>query len=1493
MSNIFYEQFYMRFGVRSIGRLSNPHLFNLENFQLPKGAIVHYLPTSAIDLGPDQNYFPMRDQQLRPYVDNITVMTGNYGNPRRKGAFNPDNLSRAWLTKHRNYRRITDITRTMDDRNTAVLANYALIPMQYRYLPLPMTRFYRFQNIFQTLADRAKFYAEHSDRQQFLFIQIPDQLPNRMQLNVSVESLDDPQAKVNYRRQYNDKKPTLTYHDVIGLHYPGMEKELSKDVAFEAFDESSLGWESDSEFMSGSNVSLEAMNRIRLGFFTSDETLLLQDLWQWMSEKRSESILSRIGDANLSKVNFVFTRMGKFTVLNLGYLNRWTKSEDNEKGNAFSSISKHMLTHLTGIMELTGVQGKDTVEETIPDENGNVEIVAVNAVDSEKIEESAAGDSPVESPGETPVGSDNGRGKVNASKATTDPTKVGLRTLAIQTLNDLRGEPRDTSLRAAVTPAIDYETDINPPGDGPEEINPLIEGVKKKADALLSRGLISNAEYRRHLRLAESYKEIRSPFTEETLEEFSKIPRELVWDFKPTEIADIPHVKDKSMLKSTLINYDRDYTQNVMQKDVVNLVMNLQKAGVAVTDYKVERRTDALSDVYDYTVKLSPVSGSPSTIRFQLPVINEDGKYMVGGIRYYMRKLRYDKPIRKISPSRVALSTYYGKLFVDRVTKRNDDYAAWLNDAFGVAALMNPPRVTEVVYGDVFTDSMSVPRSYSALASEVISFDAIGVNFNFDYGNIQKNFPEWNGQTDVPVGRRGNTLVTMDAQGYLKIGADSLGHIGKLFGVDPVKRPDESVTLSVLGEDFPLAIILSYLQGLTEMVESFEIKPERRIKGSRLAPDPEKFEIVFADEIWRIPRIPHRDVLIYASFLQWKNVIKNFSVSELDNRDSFNSLLSEAGLSGRYLYEIQNLEALFIDPIAEENLREMNEPTELIPLLMKSAFYLVTDEYPSDLSSEGSLFKGYERQSGAVYRALVDAVRKYSAQPLGAKATVDIPPFLVLSEIQKDPSVALVEDSNPIHNLKEKENVTYSGTGGRSKRSMVRRTRAFHKSDIGIRSEAGVDNGDVGINCFLTANPNLTSLRGTAVTQTDLSKEAGATSLLSTSALISPFATYDDPKRVNFINIQQSHCIQSKGAMVSPIRTGYEAMMAHRVDDTFAASAKGPGRIIEKTKSYIAVKYDDETLGEERIPVGRRFGIVTGHTVPHETICDLPVDYHFEKDQILTFHPKFFQRDWRNSREALAKSGYVANVALVEINETFEDASLISRNLANQLTTTVTHTRTLMVSFNQAIRNLVVEGQHVDIDDTLAFLEDEISANFDFFDEASMETLKRLGNPAPRAKHLGNIEKIEVFYFGEKEDMSDSVRKVADKYDQQRAKHVKSLGTEAARTGQVLSPSRIDGLSLEIDMMAIRIYITHDRGMGAGDKVVVGNQKKSVVSGVFDGLCRTAGPVLPGGKQWDVDLQFSYRSINARIVNSAMLMGMGNILIQNIEQEMLKAYDSE
>lgn len=1126
MSNMVFNAFYQRFGVRSVSTLANPRAFNIDDFVLPKNSIVHYVPENALDLGPGPDYFVFKNERVRPYADTITEMTVFNGNPRKKGVINFTSLTLKWLQTHRNFRRTPDILKALDDKQVAIMANYSFLHLQWRYQPLPLSRYYRFQNILSTVYDRAAFYAANSNRQQFFFIRLPDVLPSRQNFNVSVEAAEDPAVKEFFEAHETPSGKTLG--EALDFYYPGMSESLDTSVSSEAFDESALGWGEPISFNQGSVVSNEAMNRYRLGLFQSDAALTLLDLWQWMTLHREQSLLSKISDDQCSKLNFVFLRNGKFTLLNLSYLVKWVKDEATGKGESYKAMSAKMVQHIESLHAISSVMDKTLLQETIADEENGTSIIGVQQPEAQDgdteilvSESDIGGDANAATlPVETPPKADDDipPEEVHEEPAVVPPTPVpqkpavtvskGIRTLLMDVAKSSSNKP--SSQRMGFNePQV--EVPVEPPLEEPAN-EPLIQGVAKHAERLLSKGLISRAEYGRHLRLASRFKEIPAPFDHPgTLAEYKEIPHETVWDFHPAEIPDIPHVKDKSMLKSTLINYDKKYIDEVMQKDVLNMVLNLQKGGFAITDYKVERRIDALNDLYEYTVRISPVHGSPSTIRFQLPAIDDNGKYRVGGVKYYMRKLRFDKPIRKISDSNVALSTYYGKLFVERSEKSSDDYGLWLTDSIRENTMTTPPIVLDAQYGNTFGDSQPVPQTYSSVAKEFSSFTVRGIDFIFDYPNIKKNFPGWDGKGQVPVAHFGSEVVTMDFEGGLWQGTNNLGPFEKMVGLSLDRMPIQSVNIGILGQSFPLAIVMFYLEGLYNFIEHSNIKPERRMKGTRVEPDASKFEIVFADEIWRIPRIRHQDVLIYASLLQWKKVLRNFSVAELDDRDTYGTILSQMQLSGRYLYEMTTLESLFIDHVAEDNLKAMEEPTEFLPLLRRASFYLVTDEYPSDLSAEWALFKGYERMAGAAYRGIIDGVRRFNNQPMGSKSIVDIPPYQILSEIQKDPSVSLVEDSNPIHNLKEKENVTYSGTGGRSKRSMVRRTRAFHETDLGIRAEAGVDNGDVGINCFLTANPNLTSLRGTARPEIDPNpKVTGIGNLLSTSALVSPFSTYDD-----------------------------------------------------------------------------------------------------------------------------------------------------------------------------------------------------------------------------------------------------------------------------------------------------------------------------------------------------------------------------------------------
>ena len=102
------------------------------------------------------------------------------------------------------------------------------------------------------------------------------------------------------------------------------------------------------------------------------------------------------------------------------------------------------------------------------------------------------------------------------------------------------------------------------------------------------------------------------------------------------------------------------------------------------------------------------------------------------------------------------------------------------------------------------------------------------------------------------------------------------------------------------------------------------------------------------------------------------------------------------------------------------------------------------------------------------------------------------------------------------------------------------------------------------------------------------------------------------------------------------------------------------------------------------------------------------------------------------------------------------------------------------------------------------------------FDQVSRNTLRVLSSQTPTAKVRGVIERVEVYYNGELEDMSDTLRAIASKSDQELAQRQRSQGKKVF-TGAVDESFRIEGDPLNLDQIAIRFFITSSVPAGVGD----------------------------------------------------------------------------
>ena len=549
-------------------------------------------------------------------------------------------------------------------------------------------------------------------------------------------------------------------------------------------------------------------------------------------------------------------------------------------------------------------------------------------------------------------------------------------------------------------------------------------------------------------------------------------------------------------------------------------------------------------------------------------------------------------------------------------------------------------------------------------------------------------------------------------------------------------------------------------------------------------------------------------------------------------------------------------------------------------ILVYSTELLMDDMHRPELDMSEMRIKGYERIAGAVYQELVRSIRAHNARPGKSRFPIEMKPYAIWTALAQDASIVVVKDINPMSNMKQREEVTFTGTGGRNKDTMTAATREYGENDKGLISEATKDSGEVGISTFMPPNPQLKNTLGMPVDVGQ--KEFNSSSILSSSVLSSPAASRDDMKRQGFISIQHDHGISILDQRENILRTGYEAVIPHRTTELFSVTAKQKGVVKEMSEEGITVLYADGSM--KSYPLGRHYGENAGMTIPHELVSPMKVGMKFMEGDSITYNKGFFKPDTLNPKQVVWCNGTYAHFALCEPTDVLEDASVIAQELADMLMTVQTKPRTIVINFNQAIARLVKVGDQLTYADVLCIIQDEITSGLDIYSEADIDSLKALGAQAPKAKYDGVVERIEIMYRGDKEDMPDALRKLVTISDKGIASRRQAAG-QSAVTGKVGEGFKVKGNSIPLDSAAIKIYITGPEAAGVGDKIVLANQLKSIIGKVLkEPMQSKDGKKVLG--------RFSYTSIARRIVNSPEITGTTTAILLRGAELALEAYDS-
>ena len=1083
---ILYPLFYRRNGMRRINDLTHPLLHSITTFEFPFDTIFHYIGEGMADFG-----IPDTDPLFREYhkaimVDHVLSLPtdANIGNPRHT-SIQPSSLIRDYHRKNRRTRPLRSLSTTLRDRTSLVMVNYAFLPHLYRYTTNAFSNYYTWANIHSAVWDKANAIATETTRQQYIFVALPQLLP-----------------PLPYLLQ-GGKAPVRT----VVTH------------------------------MQDSNA------------------LSLFDIATWIGDHREHSVMNRLHKSSYDKLNLVFTNGGRWFVINLGIMDSWRQETMKEKaeeeaegivpvhhnGNTISAtlLQRRFLRAIITLFEastagLTDVVVDAAAEKALDKGDETEEDDSKTHLDAELDDNPEDSDVIVSKRMEEPhvdmdAMSDTEKGKLLAPLPEDNGIDVE-RQKEMDRVQDLAAHEDLHELIQMSERLADEHLDANNTAAYvPTETKPE-DGVYKAAAKMADLGVLSVAEYRRMVEMATRYKTLPDPTHKSaTLAEGLVIdPKDLL----PGSAALAPEIKgvtDPSLLNSSLKTLTSQYVEKVMHKDIMGAVVSMQAAGIAVYSYDIEKVHDVQDEYEIHTVRFVPVTGKPSTVRFRLPSVRPDGTYMVGGVRNIFRSQRIDVPIRKIAPDRVALTSYYSKMFVYRSERKANSYEDWiLNYITRAGSDRNDDTVTHLMLSECFNPDLQVPRIYSILSKRFSKFTAEGIVFCIDWNEREaffgkerieafdkKPYPKRHPGKITPIGLdKKNRLIGVGFDNVLYIvnnddpaDLEDMGTLEILLKMPLEKKPIEFVELGIFAKAIPLGFVLGAHLGLGTLLKLLSASPRWYSAGERYVVNENEFPLRFKDGTYVVSMDKKNHEFLLGGFLKYHRDLRRYSSKEFNKPDVYGTILERNGLGARFSREIELMFAMFIDPITLEILKEMGEPTDLVQLLLEASQMLETDDSPHPMDMRYMRDRGYERFAGAVYTEMVRAIRNYKSRAVTSMASVDLNPYAVWQSILQDPAGMPVQDRNPIQNLREKEVVVFAGNGGRSSRSMTGEARIFHKTALGVTSESTSDSSDVATVIFAPPDPNYKSVRG--LTRT-LDKKDGPSKLLSTSALLAPGSDIDD-----------------------------------------------------------------------------------------------------------------------------------------------------------------------------------------------------------------------------------------------------------------------------------------------------------------------------------------------------------------------------------------------
>lgn len=1430
-----YQEFFRRFVLRKKQELQSPTYWGIGEIILPKNSLVHFLPKNPTDYGPGNSEAFISNFPNDVYIDfvksGLEIALGHA----RAEKFDFLKAIQGYRASHYNYSWTRDIGTVYNKENVLVVRNNALAVQGIVYRPSVFMSYEKHYNNMLLMLNGINAEAEKGTRRQYLRIDLPLVLP-----------------------AFN---------------------ELIEDYG---------------KWVMGFNEGRPVVTREMLETTKAENSYWILDLLAFLVGQYEFSLFNVLSPKALEDTHILFTFQSKVWVVHLGMLKGWLDEANPKEKVKYADARKELqgikaLPRFNGVkrvyLALMGlsrnlVPEKEIVKEEADNGTGETSTPGSDAAVAQGSKGQEEKGRANNAKAGNDAGSDASGGTGPAARSVLDvfsssPAAVDGNDQAAGSAGEGGDHPDleewtsqvDDSLLEVEKVSGEINTDRDP-FPAPEA------GVMLALEERARNGVLTVAEQNFFMRKAVRYQSIEMP-NGQTFEEFIKITPEEIKDLGGHIEGEFLTVLDQSMLRSRATSLKVDYAKRFLHKDMARMFLGVQNAGFAMNDFKMETITSAEGSYDVYSVQLHEPNGDMGTIHPRMPRVQDDGSYVIDGVKNHLQLQRREKVFRKISADTVALTSYYDrKLMISRSAKMVDNLSVFMVKQIAAQSKLKGYSFSK---GASYNRNYVAPRIYSVLSKQYKFIQVGDIKLDFQIDELLEKHPEFKQYTKKDrflIGVKDGQPLTVDSYGNLLQGDVEFNTVEDLLGIDQRKAPIEHAVMNVSGYNFPLGVVLCYYFGIDKLFKVIKATTRSVPVGTRPKVANDEFAIQFNDEYLIFNRREKLTAMIFGGMPKLNN-IGNFSRSDLNNQSIWYSLMGDLKVRPSMFQEMKNLYDLFLDPISKEELQKMKLSDSFHYLLIDAAKAITTDYTRHEVEIEEQRIVGYERFAGHMYSELCRAIRQYRNKGKGRKHKLDFNPDAVIMNIHKDTSNNLVEQVNPMHEVKDQEEVTFGGAGGRSEITMVKRARLQLNSYKGKISEANKDSSKVGYVTYLTSDPGILDFRG------NLDPNAKRTPTGDSSVTMNLFygGTHDDPKRASFTSTQASQAVSAKNYQVNTLRTGYENIMAHRTSELYSKVAKDDGKVVEVVDDCLTIEYKDGT--RDTYPLGLVIGEASGEYHRHTRVTDMKVGQKFKKGDVVGWDDEWFARDPYCPGQVAMKSGKQVRIAMVEDQDVYEDSIAISMELAQEARTPFIKASRFPIDVEKVLALKVKVGDMVEQDSILCDIEDAHLVGGDEPNDIVGE-VNKFGIKQIRSKHHGKVVRIEVMYNSPLDKMSDSLRTFITRKDKELKRESDVAGT-GVLNGAISNAFNVSRPMLAPGKAFIFIFIEALDASTNADKYVLGNQMKATVGRIMDRVMTTKSGLV-------IDVKASFKGMFNRMVLSLRNKLVANEYSYQITQKAIKVY---